>query len=155
MNIENEIKQKEPFPNEFIKADINIMFTSSWIDKHKAKILKPYNLSWQQFNILRNLRDMNSKPASIKLLMETMIDKMSNVSRLVEKLKNKGYVKRQASAIDRRQVDILLTNEGLELVNKTSLLLETKLSERFQTITKEEAIELNRILDKLHGTNLD
>ncbi len=151
MEIEKEINQQKPFVNEFIKAEINLSYTTSWMGKCKAEILKPYNISWQQFNILRILRGMNSKPASIKLLMDRMIDKMSNASRLVEKLKSKGYVRRQESAIDRRQVDILITSEGLELVNKVSILIENQLSAKFETITNEEAVELNRILNKLRG----
>ena len=88
MKIEQEIQQTV-FESEYQKANINLLFTASWLNQKSAKALKPFNISWQQFNILRILRGMGDKPATIKILTERMIDKMSNASRLVEKLKQK------------------------------------------------------------------
>ena len=113
--------------------------------------LKPYGISWQQFNILRILKGMHPKPATVKLLTERMIDKMSNASRLVEKLKKKGFVERQASDIDRRRVDIVITEEGMNLIAKASQDLEKDMFGNMANLPEEEAVQLNGLLDKLRG----
>jgi DNA-binding MarR family transcriptional regulator len=88
MKIEKAINQKA-FKNPHQKAHINVLYTASWLSQQNAKVLKPFQISWQQFNILRILRGMAPQPATVKLLTERMIDKTSNASRLVEKLKRK------------------------------------------------------------------
>ena len=93
MTIEEEIKQKK-FKSETVKATINILFTSSHINVQQTQILKPYDISWQQFNILRILRGRNGEPTPLKMLSARMVDRSSNTSRLVEKLKNKGLLER-------------------------------------------------------------
>ena len=148
MKIEDEIQQKK-FKNEYQKLGINILFTSTWISSFNMHSLKPHGISWQQFNVLRILRGMQPKPATIKLLTERMIDKMSNASRLVEKLKKKGLVERQSCENDRRRVDIVITEKGLKLVNKASIDLEKDMIENMSNLTKEDAEQLNNLLDKL------
>jgi len=150
VKLEEEIQQQK-FKNEFQKAGINISFTASWLEKSSIEVLKPYNISIQQFNILRILRGMAGKPASIKLLTERMIDKMSNASRLVEKLKSKGLVERVECPRDRRQVDILITKKGLSLLEKSSEVLEDMLQAKLGSITEEEAKILNTLLDRIRG----
>lgn len=149
MKIENEINQSK-FKSEFQKAHINILFTASWFSQQSTQLLKVYNISWQQFNILRILRGMYPKPASVKLLTERMIDKMSNASRLVEKLKIKGYVERTECDEDRRRVDVRITELGLDILEKASQLMEENLDDGMK-ITVEEAQVLNEILDKMRG----
>ena len=150
MKIEDEIKQKK-FKNEYQKLGINILFTSTWISSTNMHSLKPFGLSWQQFNILRILKGMHPKPATVKLLTERMIDKMSNASRLVEKLKKKGLVERQASDIDRRRVDIVITAEGMDVIAKASKELEKDMFSNMSSLSEDEAIQLNSLLDKLRG----
>ena len=150
MKIEEEIKQKL-FKNEYHKAHINVLYTASWFSQQSAGILKPFNISWQQFNILRILRGMHPEPASIKLLADRMIDKMSNASRLVEKLKQKGLVERHSCDQDRRRVDVIITTKGLDLLEEVSRLMDQGLELNMAGITQEEAQELNRILDKLRS----
>ena len=149
MRIEEEIKQKK-FKSEYIKADINVMFSANWIAARQSHILKPYDISIQQFNILRILRGQHPKPAPLKLLTERMIDRMSNTSRLVEKLKKKGLVTRQVCETNRRQVDISITEKGLALVEKASELIEGE-REQSRNLTDEEIKQLNRLLDKMRG----
>ncbi len=149
MRIEEEIKQKK-FKSEYIKADINVMFSANWISARQSHILKPYDISIQQFNILRILRGQHPKPAPLKLLTERMIDRMSNTSRLVEKLKKKGLVTRQVCETNRRQVDISITEKGLALVEKASELIEGE-REQSRNLTDEEIKQLNRLLDKMRG----
>lgn len=150
MKLEEEIQQTS-FKSQQQKFSINLLFTASWLDKHTSECLKPFNISIQQFNILRILRGMGQKPASIKLLTERMIDKMSNASRLVDKLKKKELVQRVECPQDRRQVDILITKKGLELLEEASFALESRLDSIFECISDEEAILFNDILDRLRG----
>jgi DNA-binding MarR family transcriptional regulator len=150
MRIEQEIHQRA-FKSEFIKANINLMFTASWVDQQNNKVLKDLHISWQQFNILRILRGMHPEPATIKLLTERMIDKMSNASRLVEKLKQKGLVCREECPEDRRRVNVGITEKGLEVVAEASVLIEGSIENCFNSLTEEEARQLNDLLDKLRG----
>lgn len=149
MKIEDEIKQKK-FTSEYHKVQINILFTSSWLNTQNISTFKPFGISPQQFNILRILRGQHPDPAPLKLLTERMIDKMSNTSRLVEKLFQKKLVDRRVCKDNRRQIDIVLTEKGMELTNKISEELD-KLAKRKQELTTDEAKELNRLLDKLRG----
>lgn len=149
MKLEDEIKQKK-FGSEFHKANVNLLFTSAWLNTQHTKFFKPYGLSTQQFNILRILRGQNGQVVPLKLLTERMIDKMSNTSRLVEKLFQKKLVERSICADNRRQIDIKLTEKGLNLVNEISDELEKKYKNK-QHITVDEAKELNRLLDKMRG----
>ena len=150
MKIEEAIKQKK-FESEFQKAHINILYTANWLSQSLGPALDPLNLTWQQFNILRILRGMSPEPATVKLLTERMIDKMSNASRLVEKLKQKGMVERQACEFDRRQVDIVLTEKGKEVLEEASQALRISTEQRFSSISVEEAKGLNSLLDQLRG----
>lgn len=150
MKIEDEINQKK-FKNEYQKLAINTLFTATWISSANMYSLKPYGISWQQFNILRILKGMHPQPATIKLLTERMIDKMSNASRLVEKLKKKGLVERQSSDIDRRRVDIVMTEKGMDLIAKASRDLEKDMFANMANLSEEEAEQLNSLLDKLRG----
>lgn len=149
MKIELEINQKKPFKDVYQKIGINVLFTASWLGKRQTAILKPFDLTIQQFNILRILRGMSGKPATIKLLTERMIDKMSNASRLVEKLLKKGLVKREECKEDRRRVDIFITEEGLLVLAKASEVLESQLTAEMKTLTEEEAELLSTLLDKM------
>ncbi|MCB9293841.1 MAG: MarR family transcriptional regulator [Lewinellaceae bacterium] len=148
MKIEEEIKQKK-FKSVYHKAHINVLFTASWLSQNSAQLLKPYKISWQQFNILRILRGMHPEPATVKLLAGRMIDKMSNASRLVEKLKQKGYVERRVCPSDRRRVDIEITEKGLEVLDGISRVMEEGLHQKMSALTAAEAEQLNSLLDKL------
>jgi DNA-binding MarR family transcriptional regulator len=149
MKIEEEIKQKR-FQSEYQKAVINILFTSGWLGSANSKALKPYDITPQQFNILRILRGQFPNPATVNILQERMLDRMSNASRLVEKLKTKKLVDRTECKKDRRQVDIIITEAGLSLLKDIDLNIKD-----FENILGEisikEAEELNRILDKIRG----
>ncbi len=150
MNLEQEIKQNN-FDNEQQKAHINILYTASWVSLRSAKMLKPLNISIQQFNILRILRGLHPKPATVKLLTERMIDKTSNASRLVEKLKQKGLVEREASIGDRRCVEVRITPMGLKVLEQASQLMRKSIEQTFAGFSDKEAVELNHLLDKLRG----
>jgi len=150
MKIEDAIQQKQ-FISEFQKAHINVLYTASFLNQKTLKALKPFHISPQQFNILRILRGRHPEPASVKLLTEKMIDKTSNASRLVEKLRSKGFVAREASDDDRRKVDVQITKAGLELIERASVAIEQMIQNYGASITPEEAAVLNEMLDKLRG----
>lgn len=149
MKIEQVIKQRS-FQNEFMKAHINLLYTASSIGLGTTNALRSFDITWQQFNILRILRGMNPKPASVKDLTERMIDKASNASRLVDKLLEKKLVERKVCPLDRRQVEIVITEQGLELLEGASRLVEMEIAKQFKNISSNEARELNRILEELH-----
>jgi len=150
MKIEEEIKQRQ-FSSERLKALVNILFTASWFYSQQNQIFKNYDISWQQFNILRILRGQKKKPTSLKMLSERMIDRNSNTSRLVDKLENKGYVVRSSNEIDGRKIDLFLTKSGLKIADMASIETEALIEKNIDHLTVEEEIHLNTLLDKLRG----
>jgi DNA-binding MarR family transcriptional regulator len=147
MRLEEEIKQQK-FKSEYQKAAINILFTHNWLQHTYARELKKYNLTVQQYNVLRILRGQHSKPASIKLVKERMLDKMSDASRIVEKLRIKGLLERNECPKDRRNVDVLITAKGLALLSSLDFLDE-HFKEKFKSLDKKEIALLNNLLDKI------
>jgi DNA-binding MarR family transcriptional regulator len=149
MSIESEVKQ-EKFESEHQKAAVNILFTGSWLYNINAAFLKNFNITPEQFNVLRILRGSHPKPMRLADVSCRMIDKSSNATRLVEKLRQKNLVRREICKSNRRQVDISITEKGLSLLAKID-----KSSERWavtlKSITQAEAKELNRILDRLRS----
>jgi DNA-binding MarR family transcriptional regulator len=151
MGLEHDIKQ-ERFATEHEKAVVNILFTSSWLYNLNLARLKPHGITPEQFNVLRILRGSSPKPLMLAEITSRMIDKNSNATRLVEKLRQKGLLKREICDNNRRQVDIMITEKGLQVLKKIDNDSEEWLA-TLKTITKAEAQELNRILDKLRDSN--
>ncbi|GAB3233170.1 MarR family transcriptional regulator [Algoriphagus aestuariicola] len=147
--IEDAIQQKE-FKDPFNKAVVNLLYTHSYLVTSQNSLFKPYDISPEQYNVLRILRGQNGKPTTVSSIQDRMLNKMSNASRLVEKLKLKGWVKRTECPSDRRQVDVLITDEGLELLKTLEKLVEES-NIRVVNLEVEEAIQLNELLDKLRG----
>lgn len=150
MRIEEEIQQTKAFPNPQTKALVNLAFTSSWIEGEQAKFLKPFGISIQQYNILRILKGMRPNPATVKLLIERMIDKNSNASRLVDKLLKKGLVERNACLDDRRRVDVTITETGLVMIDDVARAMEQ--SSVLLYLDDQEANQLSDLLDKMRGS---
>jgi DNA-binding MarR family transcriptional regulator len=149
MKIEEEIKQGK-FRSEYHKLAINLTYTANWFSRVTAQTLKPYKLTPQQFNVLRILRGQKPNPASINLITERMIDKMSNASRLVDKLLEKGLAERTTCESDRRQVDVSITDKGTALLAELDPLLDT-LNTLLGKLNEDEAATLNQLLDKMRG----
>lgn len=150
MRIEEEIRYKK-FTNEFFKLDVNIQFTSSWVQSQKNRFLKRYGISTQQFNVLRILRGQHPKAIMLTQITERMIDRMSNATRLVEKLRIKGYVTREVNAKNRRQVDIAITTAGLELLSVLDHDWTNFVVGRYGNLSESEAKTMNDLLDKMRG----
>jgi DNA-binding MarR family transcriptional regulator len=149
MRIEDEI-QSTNFEDVYHKLSINISYTFGWMNNLLRPYFENYNLTTQQFNILRILRGQYPKPATINLLKERMIDKMSDASRIVDRLVQKGLVSRCTNSKDRRAVDIRISDEGLSILEKMDK--DFKAKDIFKcALTEEEATQLNDLLDKLRG----
>ncbi len=152
MKAENAILGQIGDPH--LKAIINIELTNGWQSNIQDNFFKSYQLSHQQYNILRILRGQYPEGVSINDIKRRMIDKMSNVSRLVEKLKQKGYVARVECESDRRVVFVHLTEIGLNILNDIDKTIAINLS-AFSRISVEEAEELSRLLEKLRDDNAE
>lgn len=151
MSLERDVKQNE-FSSEYQKVLVNILFTSSWLNQKNSARLKKYNLTPEQFNVLRILRGSHPEPMRLTDITDRMIEKNSNCTRLVEKLRIKKLVNREINATNRRQVDISITEKGLELLSEIDQEYDQWLS-ALHAISKSEAKELNRILDKIRDSS--
>lgn len=149
MKLEEEIKQ-DKFISEAHKLAVNIFFTHSWLNTYYSKIFHKYNITTQQYNILRILRGQYPNPVTINLLKDRMLDKMSDTSRLVERLRGKELVKRSNCENDRRRAEVVITEKGLEILSELDGIDENS-RELFGKITEEEAQTVNVILDKMRG----
>ncbi|RCH54026.1 MarR family transcriptional regulator [Mucilaginibacter hurinus] len=149
MRIEDEIKSSK-FEDNYQKVVININYTYGWISNFFRSHFEKNNLTTQQFNILRILRGQYPKPATINLLKERMIDKMSDASRIVDRLVQKGLVTRCTNSRDRRAVDIVISDEGLKILSRMDDEFKTKEVLK-NHLTEEEAGQLSDLLDKLRG----
>ncbi|MEK0422218.1 MAG: hypothetical protein RLZ95_128 [Bacteroidota bacterium] len=146
MGIEKDIQQAN-FRNEFQKMGINIIFTANWLNEHVATFLNKEDLTVQQYNILRILRG-SDVPLSTLQIRERMLDKMSDTSRIVDRLIVKDLVQKSACKADKRLVDITLTEKGLQLVTKLDQYND-QIDANLKGVSEAEAKTLNEILDKL------
>jgi DNA-binding MarR family transcriptional regulator len=147
MRIEDEIKQ-DKFKSNNNKLLVNIIFTGNWINQLTSRFLRKYGLTPQQYNILRILRGQKPNPSTIMLLQDRMLDRLSNASRLVDKLKGKGLVDRKINGEDRRRVDVTITKKGMDLL---ASIEKTNFEDKFANLTEAEADKVNSLLDKMRG----
>ncbi|RRB15542.1 MarR family winged helix-turn-helix transcriptional regulator [Larkinella knui] len=152
MPIENDIKQTTSFRSPYHRMTVNLMYTNGWICDEQMHLLKPYGLTIQQYNVLRILRGQYPNPVKVADITERMLDKMSNASRLVDKLLAKELAHRTECPNDRRAVDVVITEKGLDLL-KIMDQHQNQWEKRFHNLTEDEANELNRLLDKLRGSS--
>jgi DNA-binding MarR family transcriptional regulator len=151
VRLEDEIKQAT-FQSEGQKAYLNIIFTSGWLSLRQAAAFRPYGITLPQFNVLRILRGQHPKPATVALLIERMLDKTSNASRIVDKLEEKKFVTRTVCPGNRRAVDIRITDAGLQLLRQIDdsghlLANQTGMS----GLSESELEQLNYLLDKIRA----
>jgi DNA-binding MarR family transcriptional regulator len=151
MSLEKDIQQRE-FRSEYHKAILNILYTNNFVVAKLNDVFKDFDITRQQFNVLRILKGQLPRPASINLIKERMLDKMSDASRIVERLRTKGLIARKHSDRDKRAADISITEEGLKLLE----IMDPKVAECEQMInhlSKEDAKVLNQLLDKIRTPN--
>jgi len=147
LKLEDEIHQKK-FKSEAHKLIVNLLFTSHWLNSKHAECLKNMDITLQQYNVLRILRGQYPKTSNVKLVKERMLDKMSDASRIIDKLHLKKLVVRTECPNDRRSVDILITDKGLELL-KSLDDMDKMPKELFKNLSSSEIKNLNTLLDKL------
>jgi DNA-binding MarR family transcriptional regulator len=146
MGIEKDIQQTN-FRNEFQKMSINIIYTANWLNEKMGQILATEDITQQQYNILRILRGSECPLSTLKI-RERMLDKMSDTSRIVDRLIVKGLVEKTACIKDKRLVDITIAKKGLQLLEKLDSLNE-HIDSILKGVSEKEAQAMNQILDKL------
>jgi DNA-binding MarR family transcriptional regulator len=149
MKLEEEIKQKS-FNSPYHRLTLNVLFTASWLNTQTIRVLKPFGITPQQYNVMRILRGQNQKPASVGLIQERMLDKSSNASRLIDKLVEKKLIDRKTCPEDRRQVDIKINQKGLDLLLEIEPHI-LSMDMAYKNLTEEEAAIAAELLDKLRG----
>ncbi len=147
MNVEQIIKTDKPIPLES-RTVIHLKLVCNKIDETIAIALKPFDISIQQFNVLRILRGQHAKPANLSTLNERMVTKMSNTTRLVDKLLLKGYVDRITCKSNRRKVEISITEKGANVLKEMDVAVKRAEKSIVKNITVEELNELNYLLNK-------
>ena len=152
MKLEDEIQQKE-FKNTRQRLLINLLFTSGWINHIQCSNLRQFGISIQQYNLLRILRGQYPNPVTVNLLKERMLDKMSNASRLVERLRKAELVQRAVNDLDRRAVDVVITPKGLALLEQLDET-ESKWVGLTNHLEETEIDLLNHLLDKLRDAKV-
>jgi MarR family transcriptional regulator, 2-MHQ and catechol-resistance regulon repressor len=151
MGIEKEIHQ-EKFRNAKHKAMLNILFTNGWFTEKMKNILAPEDITPQQYNILRILRGSFPQPLSTLQIRERMLDRMSDTSRIVDRLVAKQLVKKVVCIKDRRLVDVTITEKGQSLLKRLDGQVNN-MDSILSNITEKEAQTISNLLDKLRDGN--
>ncbi|MEO1053506.1 MAG: MarR family transcriptional regulator [Bacteroidota bacterium] len=147
MTIESDIQQSQ-FDNEYQKALINLIYTHNYVVDRMSTVFKAYDITRQQYNVLRILRGQHPQPVTINLIRDRMLEKMSDASRIVERLRIKGLIDRNKSATDKRTVEINISKKGLQLLaNADEHVKSFELI--FGNLSEGEAVQLNSLLDKV------
>ncbi|MGC4100685.1 MarR family winged helix-turn-helix transcriptional regulator [Ferruginibacter sp.] len=149
MGIQEDINQSK-FRNEYQKAGINIIYTFNWMNEQIKNLFETHGLTSQQFNILRILRGAG-QPLSTLQIRQRMLDKMSDTSRIVDRLVLKGLVKKVISKVDKRLVDVSITEKGKKLLAKLDGH-QDDMDAVLSNLTESEAKTLNKLLDKIRDS---
>ncbi len=133
------------FPNNKVKALLNIIYTGNWINSKQSEFFKPFGISPQQYNILRILRGAG-EAISVQTIKDRMLERAPNATRLMDKLCAKDLIRRIACDTDRRVVHIEITKEGLDLLKQID---DNRMVDLLKKLTEKEAEILSNLLDKL------
>lgn len=147
MQLEKELLQTKPFKDLYEKLGVNLMFTSNWLTSNLKEHIEQFGVTAKQYNILRILYGAK-KPVSTNFIRQRLLDKMSDVSRLVDRLSNNGMVIKTSCENDKRLVDVVLTDSGKALVlkiNKKMSIMKTL----FSNLSEDEVNTMNELLNKL------
>jgi DNA-binding MarR family transcriptional regulator len=149
MSIEEDIQQAS-FKSDSQKALVNLFYTNNFICYELNAFFKEYDITRQQYNVLRILRGQHPKSASVNLIKERMLDKMSDASRIVERLRLKGLVIRTTNTLDRRAAEVSISSKGLDLLAKTDDQMRS-FEKIFHKLSSDELKSFNELLDKLRS----
>ena len=149
MKIEDEIKQPR-FRDIYQKVAVNLLFTSNWLVARQHDFFKPFGVTTQQFNILRILRGQHPNSISGVEIKSRMLDRNSDISRLLERLLKKDLVLKSQSENDKRAANVSITEKGLELLGKIDEKFKEVERHHFN-LSESEAEQLSSLLDKARG----
>lgn len=149
MELEKEIQQKS-FKSPWQKLAVNLLYTTNWLSHHYEQFFKDKDLSTQQFNVLRILRGQHPNPCTLKLVKERMLDRMSDASRIIDKLVAKDLVIRNQCPGDRRSVNLIISDKGLVMLKELDFI-DDAVKDIFKNLPKEKIELLNELLDELRG----
>ena len=149
MGISEDLKQRT-FASETSKSVVNIIFTGNWMMQQMHDLLKPFGLTPQQYNVLRILRGQQNNPMTVLAITERMMDKMSNASRLVDKLLDKNLVLRRECPKDRRAVDVIILPAGMTLLAEIDQV-QKQWEMTFGEIGEDKMDQLNILLDEFRN----
>lgn len=144
MKIEDEISQKK-FTSVHQKAVINLIYTSNWLQNKHQEFFKAFGITGRQFNILRILKGQHPKSISGTEIKSRMLDRNSDVSRLLDRLASKDLISKQTCPNDKRASDVLITEEGMALLNEIN---KSHKQDQVLSLTDDEAEALSDLLDK-------
>lgn len=147
MKLEQAI-QSTKFKNEAHKAGLNILYTAWWLKTVMSKELKEFGLTHEQYNVLRILKGKYPEQMCVRDIACRMIEKSSNVPRIIDRLELKKLVKRSTSAIDKRETVITLTQSGITILDATTVMVN-KMMDCILAVTGQEALQLNQLLEKV------
>jgi DNA-binding MarR family transcriptional regulator len=150
VSLEKEINQRS-FRNEHQKGMINLIYTYNWMNERVKSFFEKEDITSQQFNILRILRGAGV-PISTLQIRERMLDKMSDTSRIVDRLVIKGLAKKNVCKTDKRLVDVSISGKGKKLLEKMDLY-ENEMDAVLGNLTAQEAKTLNELLDKIRNAD--
>jgi len=150
MGIDQDIHQSK-FRSEHQKASVNLLYTYGWITERTRELFASEDITPQQFNILRILRGSHPQPLSTLQIRERMLDKMSDTSRIVDRLITKGLVKKGTCKADRRLVDVMITDKGKKMLERLDER-QDELDSIIGNLTAKEAATLSELLDKIRGS---
>ena len=151
--IEQLIKQTK-FKDEKHKAIVSIIYTSNLLENFHEDFFSRFGITTQQFNALRILRGQFPNPSKVSLIRERMLDKISDTSRIVERLRKAGFVQRVVSANDRRAVDVLITQKGLDVLLRVEQC-EKELFKPTSKLTNAEAEQLSALMEKVMNSIME
>ena len=149
LKIEDELKQSK-FQSNLHKAVVNIMFTSGWVYNQFREIFKSYQLTHQQYNVLRILRGRHPEALNPSDIKAVMLDKNPDLTRLCDRLCEMGYIDREIDAVNKRKMNIKINEKGLEILKEIDPKMEHFNNSRFD-LTEGEAEQLSALLDKVRG----
>ena len=148
MEIEDLLKTNSDLPLSK-KAVVSILYTNSFVNNILNDVLKPFDISIQQFNVLRILRGQHGAPASLETVQDLMVNKMSNTTRLIDKLIKKGFVKKTINKKNRRKIDITISKEGLNLLDIIDKLIDDAEKKIIDSLKNDEVQQLIKLLGKV------
>lgn len=147
MKLEDAIQQRKPFANPRQRMAVNLIYTSNWLISRQKDFFKGFDITVQQYNVLRILRGKHPEPISTSDIRGRMLDRMSDVSRIVDRLVKKELVIRTTCKEDKRLVDVVITEHGLSLLASIDVQWE-ELDSLTSTLSLEEVQIVNTLLDK-------